>query len=90
MMKNVDTPDNRRQWLKWLEVYGADKFLEAFMQNAHGTESRCQYCHELIYLDLLEGGGVADWKTVDGDYGCYLSPDTCEEGTGSHLPHRRP
>ena len=31
---------------------------------------------------------VPDWKTEDGDYGCGESPETCAEGTGSHMPER--
>ena len=84
----IQTKDetDRQQWIAWLEKYGVRKFLDAFMRNAHGAQSECIYCGEPIYLDLLEGGGVADWKTKDGDYGCGDSPDTGSEGTGSHLP----
>jgi hypothetical protein len=78
----------KTQWVAWLAKYGADKFLESFLRNAHGAESTCTHCDAEIYLDLLEGGGVADWKTEDGDYGCYDSPDTTSEGCGSHIPYR--
>lgn len=80
----VNTAENKEGWVKWLETFGARRFLDAFMETAHGAESLCVYCHEPIYLDLLEGGGVADWRTQDGDYGCGDSPDTTDEGTGSH------
>ena len=72
------------QWVEWLNEYGADKFYEVFVKVAQGAESKCQYCNEPIYLDIVEGGGVTDWKLADGDYGCEKSPETCEEGTGSH------
>ena len=77
-----------KDWLKWLKSYGTEKFIAAFMQNAHGAQGTCTHCAQPIYLDLLEGGGVADWKTADGDYGCSESPDTCEEETGNHFPIR--
>jgi hypothetical protein len=73
-------------WLHWLEGYGADKFYDAFLHNAQGAESKCVHCHLPIYLDIVEGGGVPDWKTQDGDYGCDKSPETTNEGTGGHFP----
>jgi hypothetical protein len=57
---------------------------------AEGAEGRCEACGERIYLDVREGGGVPDWRTAGGDYGCDASPDTTEEGTGSHEPRRGP
>jgi hypothetical protein len=75
-----------REWVSWLTGYGLLKFCKAFVRNAQGAQSTCRHCHEHIYLDILEGGGVTDWKTKDGDYGCHESPDTCTEGTGSHMP----
>ena len=83
---------NRDEWVSWLKSYGPDKFYEAFISNAQGALSRCVYCGEEIYLDIVEGGGVTDWATADelgGDYGCPMSPDTGEEGTGGHEPERR-
>jgi hypothetical protein len=79
---------DKAAWVAWLQTYGADKFYAAFMANAQDAESRCVYCREPIYLDIREGGGVPDWRTDDGDYGCVESPDTCDEGTGSHTPRR--
>jgi hypothetical protein len=89
----MDIEKAKKDWLEWLKVYGADKFLDAFMRTAHGAESTCIYCKQPIYLDMLEGGGVADWgTTISGvhglDYGCSNSPDTDEEGTGGHMPRR--
>ena len=65
----------------WLKTYGAKKFLDAFLQNAQDAEGRCIYCNLPIYLDIIEGCGIPDWQTLDGDYGC-------EAGVGSHLPNR--
>lgn len=87
--KQTITEQDKRNWLAWLKGYTAKKFLEAFIRNVEGAESRCVYCGELIYVDMLIGGGVADWSTEDGDFGCDASPETCDEGTGSHLPRRR-
>lgn len=76
----------RKQWVSWLAGYGAARFYDAFVRIAQGARSTCQHCGEDVYLDMVEGGGVPDWRTASGDYGCYLSPDTCDEGTGSHTP----
>ena len=76
----------REHWAKWLEHYGAEKFYDAFMRNAQNAQSTCVHCREPIYLDIAEGGGVPDWCTHDGDYGCFESPDTDDEGTGGHMP----
>ena len=86
-MKRFSKKD-KADWVEWLKGYGASEFLQAFLRNAHGAESRCVHCHSPIYLDLLEGGGIADWKTKDGDYGCDRSPETNSEGTGGHMPVR--
>jgi len=80
------TKAERQDWIKWLEHYGIGKFFDAFVRNAQGARGTCLYCRQDIYLDIVEGGGVPDWKTSDGDYGCAHSPDTCEQGTGSHMP----
>lgn len=77
---------NREQWAKWLETYGAEKFYDAFMKSAQGARSVCIQCGHFIYLDIEEGGGIPDWKTSNGDYGCGNSPDTNEDGTGGHIP----
>lgn len=37
---------------------------------------------------IAEGGGIPDWRTADGDYGCDNSPDTSEDGTGGHMPRK--
>jgi hypothetical protein len=85
-----DTKANRLKeaWVKWLEQYGAAKFYESFMKIAQDAKSTCVFCGEEIYLDIAEGGGCPDWRTIDGDYGCSASPDTNEEGTGSHQPEK--
>ena len=51
----------------------------------------CLWCGE----DLVDGkeescftGEGPDYMTDDGDYGCNESPDTGEDGTGSHTPNR--
>jgi len=80
---------DKRSWLKWLETYGADKFLDAFLESVEGAESTCVHCKEKIYVDVLIGGGVPDWSTESGDFGCDKSPDTSEDGTGGHVPRKR-
>ena len=82
------TKKDKVQWVKWLAGYGADKFFDAFVATAQGAKGKCVHCGEAIYLDIVEGGGVPDWKTADGDYGCFKSPDTCEDGTGGHEPEK--
>ena len=76
----------KESWVEWLTSYGIDKFFDAFMATAQGAQGRCQSCGEFIYLDIVEGGGVPDWHTDDGDYGCDQSSDTSEGGVGSHTP----
>jgi hypothetical protein len=80
----------RDGWIKWIKKYGVDKFYDAFIATAQDAESVCVQCGQPIYLDIEEGGGVPDWKTEDGDYGCGDSPDTNDEGTGGHEPKRLP
>lgn len=84
-MSAVTERDDRAEWASWLRSYGAEAFWDAFMENAQGAESRCRQCGETITLDIREGGGVPDWGS-DGDYGCWASPDTNDEGTGGHMP----
>jgi hypothetical protein len=80
----------RAEWIKWLEGYGIGKFFDAFLATAQYAESKCVYCGQRIYLDIVEGGGVPDWGAAfeEGkpglDYGCSNSPDTNEDGTGGH------
>ena len=76
------------KWVKWLQKYGIENFYDAFVRVAQDAQSRCTQCGEYIYLDIVEGGGVPDWRTNDGDYGCVNSPETCEDGTGGHEPQR--
>jgi hypothetical protein len=78
------------QWVQWLAGYGAARFYADFLRIAQDAESQCVLCRSLIYLDIAEGGGIPDWRTADGDYGCLESPDTSEEGTGSHVPRKLP
>jgi len=79
---------DKTSWAKWLKHYGAEKFYDAFMRNAQGAESVCIYCKRPITLDIAEGGGVPDWSD-NGDYGCFESPDTDDDGTGGHMPKVR-
>lgn len=54
---------------------------------AYGKPQRCHYCDVNIYdARNMSGSITADWATADGDFGCDESPDTTEEGVGSHLP----
>ena len=86
-MKEIEKKnDDRAAWMKWLKSYGGERFYDSFVENAQDARGTCRNCKEAIYLDIVEGGGVPDWRTDDGDYGCFRSPDTCEEGTGSHVP----
>lgn len=89
-MQDVTTAerDERADWIRWLDFYGAGAFYDAFLRDAQGAESTCTQCGSLIYLDIREGGGIADWQTRRGDYGCNESPDTTEDGVGSHLPRK--
>lgn len=88
MSRTVPTDEGREQWAAWLATYGAENFYDAFMATAQDAKSVCAQCGENIYLDIAEGGGVADWRTDDGDYGCPYSPDTGPDGTGDHDPER--
>lgn len=78
-----------RGWLAWFKDFGARAFLKAFLHNVEGAESRCQYCHEPIYVDVLIGGGVPDWSTADGDFGCDRSPERDGDCCGGHMPVKK-
>ena len=80
-----DTQNPQADWLTWLSEYGASRFLDSFLKNVEGAESRCLYCCEYIYVDLLTGGGVANWSTKEGDFGCN-HPNSFD---GSHMPLKR-
>jgi len=82
------TDKARRQWRDWIRKVGPSYFYRAFVEIAQGAEGRCTQCKERIYLDVVEGGGVPDWHTANGDYGCPASPDTSADGTGSHQVHK--
>ena len=86
MKATIEAAKDRQSWVDWLKSYGPERFYDSFMRTAQNARGTCIYCHCWIYLDIREGGGVPDWKLEDGDYGCDNSPDTCEEGTGSHKP----
>lgn len=88
-MSRESLESKKAGWVKWLESYGSDKFLDSFLKSVEGAESRCVYCGEPIYVDVLVGGGVPDWSTADGDFGCHKRSGTCGEYTGSHSPKRR-
>lgn len=51
--------------------------------------ARCLWCKESLVdgadLSGFTGSGP-DYMTKDGDFGCDHSPDTNEEGCGSHTP----
>ena len=80
---------DKENWVDWLKSYGAEKFLESFLDSVEGAQSTCKHCGQRIYVDVLIGGGVPDWSTEDGDFGCGESPDTGKYGTGGHEPQRR-
>jgi len=69
-MKTQETDKAKADWLTWLQSYGVDKFYDAFLRSAQGAQGSCVHCGMHIYLDIVEGGGVPDWKSEDGDYGC--------------------
>lgn len=87
-MAGTTAQTERADWIAWLQGYGAGAFYDAFMVTAQDAASRCTQCGESIYLDIREGGGVPDWRTAEGDYGCDDSPETTAEGVGSHNPER--
>lgn len=83
------TPDEKRQeWVLWLFDYGPGKFYDAFVRTAQYARGLCEHCGESIYLDVVEGGGVPDWRDESGSYGCPDSPDNSDEGTGAHVPEK--
>jgi hypothetical protein len=86
-MEKTPSKENS-DWVKWLQVYGSGKFYDAFIRIAQGAKGKCVNCDEDIFLDIEEGGGVVDWKTEDGDYGCRNSPLNNDEGTGDHVPEK--
>jgi len=79
----------KREWVKWVEWYGTERFLNHFLRNVEGAKGCCIQCKQDIYVDVLIGGGIADWSTEDGDFGCHNSPETTDEGMGGHMPERR-
>ena len=83
------TKKEKESWVKWLAGYGLMKFLNSFLASVEGAESTCCQCGQKIYVDVMVGGGVPDWSTADGDFGCADSPDTNSEGTGGHKPVKR-
>lgn len=86
MYQKKSIEEQKKDWLAWFKSYGAKKFLDSFLRNVEGAKSECEFCGEDIYVDVLIGGGVPDWSTEDGDFGCSYSPETNEEGTGGHSP----
>jgi hypothetical protein len=79
----------KQSWVQWLQGYGLLKFLNAFLRSVEGAQSTCRHCHQKIYVDVMVGGGVPDWSTEDGDFGCPKSPHTDSEGSGGHEPIKR-
>lgn len=60
-----------------------------------GERSRCVHCRQKIAAVIDPSSGVVDWGSdIDHalgiplglDFGCSYSPDTTDEGTGSHDP----
>jgi hypothetical protein len=88
MTKQTNLQRAKADWLKLFKEHGAEKFLDSFLRNVEGAESVCVHCGQKIYVDVLIGGGVPDWSTRDGDFGCDASPDTGKGGTGGHFPRR--
>lgn len=84
----VRVAQQRREWVEWLKRYGAENFYDAFVEIAQDARSKCIYCQQPIYLDIVMGGGIPDWYSHYGDFGCPDAPDTDEEGTGSHKPQK--
>jgi hypothetical protein len=83
----VDQGERERdEWCHWLRGFTPERFYDEFVATAQGAESECVNCGEKIYLDMVEGGGVPDWKTGDGYYVCDYSWETSAEGTGGHCP----
>ena len=87
------TPDQQKeswtQWLNWyIAKFGAESIYDSLIRSIQGARSVCSQCGQPIYCDIVEGGGVPDWKTEGGDYGCWKSPDTNDDGTGGHMPER--
>lgn len=75
-------------WVRWLKGYGAKDFIKALIDRVQDVQSTCIYCDRAIYLDVIEGGGIPDWRTYEGDYGCDASPETTSESSGSHEPQK--
>lgn len=81
--------NERDDWIEWLSTYSAGAFYDAFMEIAQDAGSQCVNCGQPIYLDIREGGGIPDWYSDNGDYGCWNSPDTTEDGVGSHSAEKK-
>ena len=79
-MKRIKESE-KNAWVKWLKVYGPKNFLNHFLKNVENAQSTCKHCGRAIHVDIMVGGGVADWSTEDGDFGC-----TSHKGDGSHMP----
>lgn len=74
--------------------------MELILTIPEGTTATCRNCGQLVRLDVTEGGGdpadprAWDWgvpipdskgmSILGLDYGCEDSPDTDDEGVGSH------
>lgn len=85
-MKTTATEFEKQQWVQWAEDYDKYDLFDALLHSIQGAKSECRNCHREIFCDIIEGGGVPDWKTSDGDYGCINSPYTNDQGTGGHEP----
>lgn len=52
------------------------------------VEGDCMWCGQHVRPRRVEAGATREddpaWATSDGDYGCDSSPETCEDGCGSH------
>jgi len=78
------TEKEKSGWARWLDNFGPRPFLNHFLRNVEGAESICAHCNHTIYVDVMIGGGVADWSTFDGNFGCQSV-----RSNGSHMPRRR-
>jgi len=75
----------KQSWLRWLEQYGVDRFFDSFIHTVEGAQSICVHCGEVIQVDITIGGGVPDWSTLDGDFGCSANPKSNEDGVWGHV-----
>ena len=78
----------REDWLVWVRRPGmAEALFDWCQSNLEGVTATCVHCRATITLDAGTGtGGVFDWHTHGGDYGCDSSPESGPDGCGGHTP----